>query len=118
MTVKMIATDRYYDRRQGKEFKKGDPFTVPDEASAALLERRKKAKRDTAVAAPAKAAPAPAMKSKVMRAETAAVPAAEPAPPREATGGIIHTTDNNAPSGEINANRPNRYRRSDMRSED
>lgn len=115
----MIATDRYYDRRQGKEFKKGETLMVPDEATAALLERRKKAKRDTGAEAPAKAAaapPAPAVRNKVMRAETPAAPAAEPAAPSSTTVTPASTEDFQ-PIVEPET-RPNRYRRNDMRSED
>jgi hypothetical protein len=114
MPVKMVALRRHYSPDDKKEFEAGQTFNVATDREADRLVRMRRAKRDDA---PAKPAPS-AVKNKVMRAETAPEPAAEPAPALEATGGITHTTDNNAPSGEINANRSNRYRRNDMRSED
>lgn len=110
MPVKMVALRRHYSPDDKKEFVAGQSFNVATDREADRLVRMRRAKRDDE---PTKAA-APAIKNKVMRAEAPTAPSA----PETPSGGITYTTDNNAPSGEINANKSNRYRRSDMRSED
>lgn len=118
MPFKMIANRSVYLSNEGREYAKGESFTVATEAEKNRLVRTKRASLDAAKVAPKPAAARPELKTRAMMAEQPAPVRPAARDPEEASGGITFTADNNAPSGEINANKPNRYRRSDMRSED
>ncbi len=108
---------RYPRGRTGVEYQPGDSFEVASDRDAATLRAVRVAKEFTAPPQPPVAKNG-AIKTRVMTSEAAPEPVRPSASESEATGGITNTADGAAPSGEINANKPNRYRRSDMRSED
>lgn len=111
MPFKMIANRSVYRIDDGKEYKKGDSFTVATEKERDRLVRNKRARVDDTKIAPEKTVKS-ALKTRSMAAETPATPAApvdEVAPAAEPSQGqdfLGETTGRN------------RYRRSDLRSED
>jgi hypothetical protein len=110
MPFKMIANRHVYRPEERKEYTKGESFTVQTEKERDRLLRYKRASLDETKAAPEKTVK-PALKTRVMAAETQAAPATETAAPTaEPSQGQDFLGE--APS------RSNRYRRSDLRSED
>ena len=120
--MQLVALRKLRYPRRGPdaiEYDAGTEFAVASDKDAKMLILVRMAREATPKTATKSPAASPAIKTRVMTPdpalETARPSAAEP----DATSGsIVHATDNNAPSGEINTNKPNRYRRSDMRSED
>jgi hypothetical protein len=108
MPVKMIAVRTCYNHSESKEYQKGDSFTVATEKEAVRFERSKRAKRDDAKSAQA-------VKTAARRAEEKpAAPVVEKVmAPESSTTVPPSSTDDSAALV-----RQNRYRRSDMRSED
>lgn len=105
MPIKMIANRHVY--RDGKEYTKGESFTVETELEMSRLVRARRASVDETKVAPVKpvkrqTAETIPVVQKVMTPEEPAAPAAEP------------VVENAQPE----FSRPNRYRRNDMRSED
>lgn len=104
MPIKMIATRTVYNADEGKEYQKGETFTVKTEKERDRFIRNRRAKVDeskrseTPRPAPReeKPAPSPVIETKVMSAEEPSAPAGTETPADPT---------------------PRRYRRSDMRSE-
>ncbi len=106
MSFKMIANRHVYRSNEGKEYKKGESFTVESEAEMSRLVRYKRASVDETKGAPVKPVKRQTVEAtqppvqKVLTSEDQAAPAADPV--TEAT----------------QLDMPKRYRRSDMRAED
>lgn len=98
MATKMIANRAVYRAAEGKEYQKGESFTVDSESDVKRLVRTKRARVDAE--SPRAATRAPKRTTQAAVIETKVI-TAEPAPAEKAT--------------EPEANR---YFRSDMRAED
>lgn len=109
MPFKMIAIRPIYRPDEAKEYQKGQSFTVASETEKNRLLKTRRAKVDDTKAAEPKRAP---VVQKVMTPE----PAPAPAPEHEvAPVGFASFPDSN---NTVEVHRRNRYRRSDVRSED
>jgi hypothetical protein len=108
MPFKMIANRPVYISEQGREYAKGESFTVDTEAEMNRYIRSKRARADETKAVQTKpvkrqTVEADPVVQKVLTPEEPAAPA-QPSP----------VVENSQPE----FSRPNRYRRSDMRAED
>lgn len=112
MPFKMIATRSVYRADEGREYGKGQSFTVESENEKNRLLRSKRAVVDETKNHPSiktMRAPEPAlMVQKVVVAEE---PVSEPAPQPEPQA-------DSEPQAEMTRPRSNRYRRNDLRAED
>jgi hypothetical protein len=105
MPFKMIANHHVYRADEKKEYKKGESFTVKTETEKNRLLRNKRARLDD-TPAPVKPVERTPIAQKVMVAEESAVH-----PSRVVQPDMAVSTEPMTP-------RQNRYRRSDLRSED
>lgn len=114
MPFKMIANRSVYRIDDGKEYKKDEKFTVATEKERDRLVRNKRARPDETkeeAVKPVEVPRAPVVQ-KVMTVEQQ--PAPPPTPPETTAD-----SQSDAPStGYSRSSKSNRYRRSDMRSED
>ncbi len=110
MPFKMIANRLVYRFDEGKEYKKGEPFTVETEAEKNRLLRNKRASLDETKEAPAKAVkPVEASRAPVVQKVMTPDETASPHDPQSVAASMETS---------VSTPRPNRYRRSDMRAED
>lgn len=115
MPVKMIALRTCYNHSESKEYQKGDSFTVATEKEAVRFERSKRAKRDdTKPAQPAQPTQDVKPVKRPHMEERAAAPVVEKVMAPEESTAVAPSNTNDLAA----LVRPNRYRRSDMRSED
>jgi hypothetical protein len=109
MPFKMIALRTVYRPDEGKEYFRGASFTVKTELDKDRLLKARRAKVDDTKPVEPKRAP---VVQKVMTPEPEPAPASEP---EAAPVGFASFPDSN---NTVEVHRRNRYRRTDVRSED